>query len=123
MNSIKGSQVLSFIEAIMMNYIEHIRKHPSSLSTYHFQRHYSFTINEDITDDYVRRRITNRESHFARQLSEGLTTLKYEVKIFTPEYYSWIFRKEKINLFGSFDVRKNLSFVKEESFSQRGKKG
>jgi hypothetical protein len=30
---------------------------------------------------------------------------------------------EKINLFGSFDVRKNLSLVKEESFSQRGKKG
>ena len=65
-----------------------------------------------MTEDYIRRRITNRDSHFARQKKEGLTTLRYEVKIYTPEFYSWVFRGEKINLFSSFDLRKNIMLVK-----------
>jgi hypothetical protein len=101
----------------MINYIEHIKKYPSTLSAYHFQRSYSFVIDEEVTEDYIRRRVTNRESHFARQLNEGLATLRYEVKIFTPEFYSWIFRREEINLFLSFDLRKNLMMVKDPSYT------
>jgi hypothetical protein len=111
-DSIKGSQVLSFIEAIMINFIEHTQKHPNTLTPYHFNRQYSFIIDEDVTEDYIKRRITNRDSHFSRRTSDGLTTLKYLVLIYTPEFYSWMIKKEKINLFLSFDIRKNLSIVK-----------
>ena len=84
MESIKGSEILSSIEAIMMNYIEHSSKYPHTLTPYHFQKEYSFVIDEIIAEDYVRRRITNRESHFNRQNSAGLKTLKFEVIIYTP---------------------------------------
>lgn len=76
-----------------------------------------------MAEDYIKRRITNRESHFSKRLSDGLTTLKYEVTIYTPEFYSWLFQKEKINLFSSFDLRKNLDMVKEDSFTNGGKSG
>jgi 1-phosphatidylinositol-4-phosphate 5-kinase len=71
----------------------------------------------------VRRRVTNRDSHFHRQNSAGLKTLRFEVSIYTPEYYSWLFRKEDLNLFHSFDIRRNLSQVKEESYTEGGKSG
>jgi hypothetical protein len=49
--------------------------------------------------------------------------LRFEVSIYSPEYYSWLFRKEGLNLFHSFDIRRNLSQVKEESYTEGGKSG
>lgn len=92
----------------MLNYIEHIRKHPKDLTPYHYQRRCSFKIDEQITQEYITRRITNRESHFDRRLSDGLTTLSYRVTTYSPELYGWIFKHENMNLFSSFDLRKNL---------------
>ena len=107
-DSIKGSQVLSFIQAILINYIENTQKQTNNLTPYHFRRQYSFVIDEHVTSDYIKRRVTNRESHFTRRISNGITTLVYQVLIYTPEFYSWIIRNERINLFSSFDIRKNL---------------
>jgi hypothetical protein len=45
------------------------------------------------------------------------------VSIYTPEYYSWLFRKDGLNLFKSFDIRRNLSQVKEDSYTDGGKSG
>ena len=43
--SIKGSQLLSYVEAITINFIEHSQKIPTQLTPYHFSKEYSFQLN------------------------------------------------------------------------------
>ena len=93
------------------------------MTPYHFSKEYFFKLNEQIAEEYIRRRITDRQSHFVREHTAGLKTLSYDVTIYNPEYYSWLVERERIELFESLDTRKNLERVKTESYTNGGKSG
>ena len=123
LESIKGSQILSFITGILIGVTTHKDRVPKVLTPYHFSRSYIVQLNENITDQYIMKRVNYRASVIVKQKLDGLRTLDYEVRIYSAEVFTKMLIKEAPSVLDSFDIGNNIKGVKKSSYTNGGKSG
>jgi hypothetical protein len=85
LESIKGSQILSFLSAILVTFAEQKNKiqKEGTITKFSFAKNYKLKLNESMTDEYVLRYINNRESVIMQQKLAGLCSLDYKVTVYS----------------------------------------
>ena len=99
--------------AILVVFSEHEHKIQTKITKINFSKNYLLQLNESVTDEYIMRRISNRESLIANQKLDGLRPLEYKVTIFAVEVFAeMIFQQTDLNVFHSFNINSNINLVK-----------
>lgn len=67
---------------------EHKVKNSESISKLSFRKNYIINLNEGVTDEYIMRRISNRDSLVMKHKLQGLRALDYEVTTYSIEAFT-----------------------------------
>lgn len=87
MESIRASQLLSFLAGILVSYVEYWPKLIPNLKSIDFKTHYTFKIDEETADNYLERMKNKRESYRVYKELGGLKPLHYEVTCYCPRVF------------------------------------
>lgn len=125
LDSIRASQVLSFLTGMLISYVEHYPKRVDRLKSVDFHSHYVFNMDETTASNYMEKRRSKRESYQVTRELSGLKPLNYEVTSFSPRVFTyWLQNYEQgIKLEHSLNIQSNNQIIRNIADISGGKSG
>ena len=86
LESIRGSQVFSFLTGMLITHIE-FKNESGSIKEIDFTTHYVFKIDEFSADTYLEKRVNPRASMKVNKELGGIKPLDFEVTSYCPRFF------------------------------------